>query len=205
MTPNRYSPLLRPGWTYVEKVSLEGFDASDWARLNVQRAEYYGVEQARQALRMLKRQEHDASFGYMVNNYRHCLQSATMALRAGEDEETVAVSLLHDIGFVVCPDMHPQFAAALLGAYVSDRNYWMLRYHAVFQQIHIHDYPGLDPNERERWRGHPHFEWTARWVDRYDQAATDPNYGCEPLEVFVPMVERLFARPPRARGPEEAR
>jgi len=35
----------------------------------------------------------------MVNNYRHSLQSAIMALRDGLSEEDVVVCLLHDIGF----------------------------------------------------------------------------------------------------------
>jgi len=197
------SPLLRPDWKYVEKIALEDFRAADWELMNAQRREYYAAEQARQALRMLEAQREDATFGYLVNSYRHCLQSATMALADGRDEETVVVCLLHDIGFIACLDMHGQFAAALLGAYISDANWWMLRHHAVFQNVHVHEYPGVDRHERERWRGHPHFEWTATFVERYDQAATDPRFDCAPLKTFVPMVERLFARPPRPRPPAD--
>jgi len=196
---SRYSPLLDPGWRHIEKISLEEFDAADWELLNRQRGEYYAREQARQVLGMLAQSACDPSFGYLVNNYGHCLQSATMAQRDGLPEEDVVVCLLHDIGFVACPDMHAEFAAALLGAYISERNYWMLLHHAVFQQFHIRKYPGLDPNERERWRGHPHFEWTATFVDRYDQAANDPGYDRAPLDAFEPMVQRLFARTPRPR------
>ena len=29
----RYSPLLQPGWQYIEKVSLEEFSAADWATI----------------------------------------------------------------------------------------------------------------------------------------------------------------------------
>jgi len=135
----------------------------------------------------------------MVNNYRHSLQSATMALRDGLDEEDVVVCLLHDIGFITCPSTHGEFAAELLGSYVSDRNYWMLQRHGTFQNIHSPNLPGVDMNERERWRGHPHFDWTATFVDKYDQAACDPSYDCAPLAFFEPMVQRLFARKPVKR------
>lgn len=196
---DRYTPLLDADWRYVEKVSLEDFTAADWAVMQRQRAVYYREQQAIQVLRMLSASEHDTTFGYMVNNYRHSLQSATMALRDGLEEEDVVVALLHDVGFIACPTTHGEFAAQLMGPYVSDRNFWMLRHHAIFQNVHAPTFPGVNPNERERWRGHPHFEWTATFVERYDQAATDPDYDCEPLSVFEPMVKRIFARMPVAR------
>jgi predicted HD phosphohydrolase len=200
-TPAGYSSLLDPQWRYIEKVSLEDFSAADWATMNRQRADYQAAEQAGQILRMLAGSRDDATFGYMVNNYRHCLQSATMAMRDDHDEETVVVALLHDIGFIACPAAHGEFAAALLGGYVADRHYWMLQRHAIFQDIHSPNFPGVDVNARERWRGHPHFEWAAEFVAQYDQAACDPNYDEAPLEVFVPMVRRIFARTPRRRIP----
>jgi predicted HD phosphohydrolase len=193
--PSTRAPLADPAWRYIEKLSLEEFSREDWQQLNAQRAAYAALQQADQALRLLSGSEHDPSFGYMVNNYRHCLQSATMVLRDGRPEEDVVVALLHDVGFNTCPIMHGDFAAALLGAYVSDRNHWMLRHHAVFQNLHSPNMPGVDPHERERWRGHAHFDWTAEFVDRYDQAASNPAYPCEPLATFVPMVHRIFSRP----------
>lgn len=193
------SPLLRPDWDYVEPVALDDFGPADWALLRRQRGPYYAAEQARQALRLLTASAGDASFGYRINNYRHCLQTATLAQRAGEDEETVVVALLHDIGFVTCPDSHGEFAAALLANYISERNHWMLRHHAIFQQVHlagVHD-PEIDPDARERWRGHPHFQWTADFVERYDQRAMAADYDTLPVEAFEALVQRLFARPPR--------
>jgi len=193
--PSQRSPLADPAWRYIEKLSLEEFSREDWQHLNAQRVAYAARQQADQALRLLSGSEHDPSFGYMVNNYRHSLQSATMALRDGLSEEDVVVALLHDVGFNTCPLLHGDFAAALLGAYVSERNHWMLRHHAVFQNLHSPNMPGVDRHERERWRGHAHFDWTAEFVERYDQAASDPTYPCEPLATFVPMVHRIFSRP----------
>lgn len=195
-TKHLYSPLAQADWQYLEKVSLEQFSSDDWQLLERQRAAYLATQQADQVLRLLSASEHDSCFGYMVNNYRHCLQSATMVLRDGLPEEDVVVALLHDVGFIACPLMHGDFAAGLLGAYVSDRNHWMLRHHATFQNLHSPHMPGVRQHERERWRGHPHFDWTAEFVARYDQAAADPHYPCEPLELFRPMVHRIFSQPP---------
>jgi predicted HD phosphohydrolase len=191
------SPLMHADWRYVDKNSLEDFSRSDWNMLLDQRQTYYREQQARQVLRMLADAEHDPTFGYRVNNYRHCLQSATLALRDGLDEEDIVVCLLHDVGFITCPDSHGEFAAALLGSYVSERNHWMLKRHALFQDAHSPHHPLADPKACERWRGHPHFEWAATFVERYDQAAIDPHYDCAPLSHFEPMVMRLFARTPR--------
>jgi predicted HD phosphohydrolase len=191
------SPLLRLDWRYVRKPDLDAFEASDWALLNAQRAAYMAEEQARQALDMLDASRHAPSFGYQINNYRHCLQSATMCLRDGHDEETIVVALFHDLGFICCPETHGAFAADLLAPYISEANDWMLRHHAVFQQVHAVTFPGLNPDEREKWRGHPHFDWTADFVAKYDQNAIDPAYDDLSLEDFVPMVQRVFARPPR--------
>lgn len=202
MTQQQRSPLFRDEWTYVEKPALEDFRADDWRRLNSQRVAYVAEEQARQALRLLSASEGDTTFGYQVNNYRHCLQSASMIMEAGFDEETIVVALFHDVGFTVCPDAHGAFAAELLGAYISEANYWMLRHHAAFQLYHCHEYPGIDSDARERWRAHPHFRWTAEFVEKYDQNAIRPDYRERSLDVFEPMVHRLFARTPHPVGQE---
>lgn len=192
------SPLHDASWQYIEPLTLDTFTTADWLLLDRQRKDYYASEQARQVLRLLASSRDDTSFGYQINNYRHSLQSATLALRDGFDEEDIVVALLHDVGFVTCPDTHGEFAAALMAPYVSERNHWMLCRHATFQAIHCPTLPGCQPNAREQWRGHPYFEWAARFVDRYDQAAIDPNFDNAPLDVFEPMVQRIFARPPRS-------
>ena len=73
----------------------------------------------------------------------------------------------------------------------------MLERHAIFQQAHVTGYDGVDPNERERWRGHPDFAWTAEFVAKYDQNTIDPGFENAPLGAFEPMVHRVFMRPPR--------
>jgi predicted HD phosphohydrolase len=196
------SPLMKPDWRYVSTPEMERMSTDDWRLLDAQRATYRAERQAAQVLRQLEIQRDEPSFGYPINNYRHCLQSATLAYRDGLDEETVVVCLLHDIGFDLCPATHGAFAAALLEPYVDPRHVWMLRHHQVFQDFHIGEHydEAIDRNARERWRGHPHFDWTAAFVARYDQAAMDPGYACAPLEFFEPMLRRIFDRPPRPVG-----
>ena len=194
--PSR-SKLGRSHWRYVEKPDLDAFDVADWQIINSQRAPYMAEQQAKQVVRLLSASEDDPTFGYTINNYRHCLQSATMVMDAGYDEETIVVALLHDVGFIVCPTTHGEFAADLMAPYVSDANTWMLRHHALFQNHHVHGLANVDRNARERWRGHPHFAWTAEFVARFDQCAIRCEFEEKPLSAFVPLIERVFARPPR--------
>lgn len=193
-----YTPLAHPEWRYVGRTVLDDMDAPEWQVLNCQRRAYQAEQQAHQALRLLTCSADDPSFGYPVNMYRHALQAATLAWRDGHDDEVVVVTLLHDIGYIACPSNHGSFAAALLRPFVCERNAWLLEHHAIFQDFHIHDPVAVpDRHSRERWRGHPHFEWTAEWVAHYDQNAQDAHYDCAPIEHFEPLVQRIFARPPR--------
>ena len=107
------TPLLHDDWKYVSKKTLDEFDAADWAILNIQKSQYLAERQAEEILRMLKAQKDDPSFGYTTNNYEHCLLTATRMLRDNLPEEDVAVGLLHDIGYMVCPHKHGEFAAVL--------------------------------------------------------------------------------------------
>jgi predicted HD phosphohydrolase len=194
--PSR-SPLAEPGFRHLEHVALETMRASDWALLEPQRERFMAGRQARLALDLLATFEHEPSFGYPVNNFRHGLQSATLAQRDGRDEEFVVVCLLHDIGFTLAMPSHGEFAAALLRPFVSDRHHWMLAHHQHFQSFHCHEHPVADRHARERFRGHPDFDYTADFIARFDQNAIDPAVETPPLDHFRPLVERVFARPPR--------
>jgi hypothetical protein len=54
---------------------------------------------------------------------------------------------------------------------------------------------GMDPNARERHRGHPAFALAQRFADEWDQAAFDPDYDALALEHFEPLVRKVFASP----------
>ena len=192
--PSRPTPLLHDSWVYTDKRSLDECRASDWEILTSQKRQYLDERQADEVLRMLKVQATDSSFGYSVNIYQHCLQTATRMLRDNLPEEDIVVGLLHDIGYMVCPNAHGEFAALLLQPYISERNVWMLQRHEVFQQVHFHDYDGLDRDEREQWRGHPYFDWAEKFVADYDQNTINFDEEILPIEEFEPMVRRLFSQ-----------
>ncbi|MBX3510251.1 MAG: HD domain-containing protein [Hyphomonadaceae bacterium] len=141
----------------------------------------------------------DGDFGgFSVDRLTHSLQSATLAFRDGMDEEYVVCALLHDIGDTLASASHADIGAAILKPYVTEANHWMLEKHGVFQGYYFFHHLGLDRDMREQFRGHPHFEHTARFCHRHDQNAFDPAYDAMPLEAFAPMVQRVMERPKRS-------
>jgi predicted HD phosphohydrolase len=50
----------------------------------------------------------------------------------------------------------------------------------------------MDPNARERWKDHPHYQATVDFCENYDQCSFDPHYDSLPLEFFEPMVRRIL-------------
>lgn len=137
----------------------------------------------------------DVASGYQITRLEHCLQAATRAHRAGEDEETVVMALLHDIGDVLAPANHSEVAAAMLRPYVSERNYWIVKHHGVFQEVYYAHHYGGDPDARERLRDHPYYDDTVRFCADYDEVSFDPDYDTKPLTFFEPMVRRVLSTP----------
>jgi len=150
---------------------------------------------AGQALDMLRKLE-GPKLGYKIDRYQHSLQSATHARRAGLDEDMVVAALLHDVGDLLAPENHSALAAAILEPYVNERATWIVRHHGIFQGYYYFHHLGQDRDARERYRGHPHFEACAEFCANYDQNCFDPDYDTAPLKDFIPLVERIFSRPP---------
>jgi predicted HD phosphohydrolase len=136
--------------------------------------------------------------GFAVDRLTHSLQTATLAHRAGEDEEYVVCALLHDIGDTLGSFNHADIAGAILRPFVSEANQWMVEKHRIFQGYYFFHHIGLDRNAREEFRGHPWFERTALFCEKYDGPAFDPKLETMPLEAFEPMLRRLFAAPKRS-------
>lgn len=139
----------------------------------------------------LLRGENESGF----DRLKHSLQTATLAHQAGEDEEYVVCALLHDIGDTLGPYSHPEVAAAILKPYVSSENHWMILHHGIFQGYYFFHHVGLDRNLREQYRGHPCFERTVNFCEKYDSLGFDPRMANMPLKAFEPMMRRVFAKP----------
>ena len=135
--------------------------------------------------------------GFPINRYAHALQSATLAQRAEKEEEYIVCALLHDIGDYLSFHNHADIAAGILKPFVSEKNHWMIAKHAIFQGYHFWDKIGLDPNTRDKYQGHPFFEYTAQFCEKFDQNAFDKTYDTLPIEAFEPMVHRVFSQPPK--------
>ena len=133
--------------------------------------------------------------GFAVDRMTHSLQTATRAHRGGENEEYIVCALLHDVGDTLGSFNHADVGASILKPFVSAENFWMVEKHGMFQGYFFFHYLGLDRNMREQFRGHPCFEMTAEFCEKYDGPAFDPKGETLPLEFFEPMLQRLFAKP----------
>jgi len=150
---------------------------------------------ADRVLQALRRMEHSLS-GYRLSRLEHSLQAATRAENDGADEEMVLAALLHDLGDELAPANHSQLAAAIIRPYVREEVTWVVEHHGIFQKRYYGHHVGEDPDECERFRGHPWFEACERFCESWDQASFDPDYPTRPLEHFEPLVRRIFAREP---------
>ena len=97
------------------------------------------------------------------------------------------------------------FAAEILRPYVSERTHWIVAHHDIFQGIYFFQYYGRDPNERERYRSHPHFQACADFCSRYDQTAFDASFVPQPLAAFSPLVHQVLSRAPYSIWPRTHR
>lgn len=137
----------------------------------------------------------DITDGFAVDQLTHCLQTATLAERAGADDEMVVASLCHDIGKAVSVPNHPKIAAEILKPYVREEVYEVIRAHQDFQGKHYYHHFGGDPEAREQYRDEPWFALAAQFADEWDQIAFDPEYDTLPLEQFEERVRAIFGSP----------
>jgi predicted HD phosphohydrolase len=180
--------------------------ATTFTRMDESTAEQWGVigtesfkNQSRVADRVLGMLESlsDIVDGFATDQLTHCLQTATLAERAGADEEVVVAALCHDIGKAVSVPNHPRIAAEILRPYVRDEVYKMILVHQDFQGRHYYQHFGGDPDAREKHRDElTSNEWTLaeQFADEWDQIAFDPDYDTLPLSHFEPLVRKVFAQ-----------
>jgi predicted HD phosphohydrolase len=167
--------------------------AEQWGQIGVEsaKAQQQQGETVLQLLGMLS----TIVSGFAVDQLTHCLQTATLAERAGADKEVVVASLCHDIGKVVSVPNHGGIAAEILKPYVRDDVYSMIKNHQDFQGRHYYHHFGGDPDARDQYKGEPWYDLAAQFADDWDQVAFDPDYDTLPLEHFAPLVREVFAHP----------
>ncbi len=143
----------------------------------------------------LLRQLEGITDGFATNQLVHVCQTATMAEKAGADEEVVFASLCHDVGKVISVFNHPAIAAEMIKPYVREAVYKMILVHQDFQGKHYYAHFNKDPDAREQYRGEPWFDLAAQFADDWDQQAFDPEAETYPLEHFEPLVRKMTAVP----------
>ena len=134
--------------------------------------------------------------GYQVTRLEHSLQSATRAEKDGADEEMVVATLVHDIGDNLAPYNHSQLAASVLRPYVSEKVYWIMLHHGIFQEYYYAHHIGRDRHAREKFKDHPYYQDAVDFCEKWDQKSFDPDYESYSLEYFEPKVRKLFSKEP---------
>ncbi|MBT8435293.1 MAG: HD domain-containing protein [Gammaproteobacteria bacterium] len=149
----------------------------------------------------LRKLEHSIS-GYRVNRLEHSLQGATRAFRAGEADAMIIAVLLHDIGDDLAPYSHSEMAAAILRPFVSEKIYWIIKHHGVFQMYYYAHHCGGDRHAREMFKDNAWYQDAIDFCHDYDQNCFDPDYDSEPLEFFDPILRRVLSKP-KVNDPEQ--
>src|SRR5262245_415437 len=166
--------------------------AEQWALIGEETAKNQG--RVAERILILLRSLADITDGFSTDQLTHCLQTATLAEKAGADPEVVVASLCHDIGKAISVPNHGPIAAEMLRPYVRPDVYHTLYHHQDFQGRHYYQHFGLPTDLREQFRDETWFELCEQFTDEWDQVAFDPDGFTEPLEHFEPLVREVFAR-----------
>ncbi|MBO67789.1 MAG: phosphohydrolase [Acidiferrobacteraceae bacterium] len=171
-------------------ISMDMSTAEDWQKYRANE----GDRRRAQALRltaMLKDLRH-ADDTAPIDTFSHSLQSATLAYRDGRDDETVFMTLFHDIGTLVSDDAHADVSAAILKPYLSEKNYWIVKHHGIFQGYYYFQYFDENRNMRDEYSHSPHYDECIAWCDKYDQRAFSSQYISKPLDFFQPLIDKIL-------------
>ena len=156
-------------------------------------------------------------FKYRWGYSAHLLQSATHALKAGCDEETILACLLHDIGVVgFIRSDHGYWGAQLVEPYVSEKVSWAIRSHQVLRfyadEAAGYSYPEMyirlfgedfkpEPYIEEEYKRIRNHAWymAGRLITVNDIYSFDPNAVVN-IEDFYDIIGRNFRQPEEGLG-----
>ena len=187
----------------VDFIRMEDGTREEYEFLD-QLEEEYRSGLADKLLLALRQLEHSLS-GYRITRLDHALQGATRAYRANEPEELILTILLHDIGDELAPYSHSEMAAAILRPFVSEKLYWIVKHHGLFQMYYYAHFCGGDRNARDRFKDHEWYQDAIDFCANYDQNCFDPDYDSKPLEFFEPLLRKMVAAPKQSDEEHAAR
>ena len=154
----------------------------------------YTAKLADRLLTALKHLESSLS-GYQISRLEHVLQGASRAFREGMSEEFIIAVILHDVGDELAPFSHSEMAAAILRPFVSDKLYWIVKHHGLFQMYYYAHHFQDDRNARDKFINHQWYQDAIDFCHLYDQNCFDPKYDTYPLEFFEPILRRVVSKP----------
>lgn len=155
-------------------------------------------------------------FNLRFTTVNHCLQSATDALKKGQNEEVVLACLLHDVVQTIMKTDHGWWGAQMFEPYVAPKVSFAIRYHQALRFYPDHsvgyEYPDLYKRMfGEDYTPPPHIEaaykyaknhkWymESRLVTVHDLYAFDPNAKVS-MDPFVDIIGRNFKQPKEGLG-----
>ncbi|MFT5204572.1 MAG: putative HD phosphohydrolase [Candidatus Aldehydirespiratoraceae bacterium] len=166
--------------------------AAQWAHIGERTATNQGRVADR--LLMLLDSLSSISDGFITDQLTHCLQTATMAERAGADDEMIFGSLCHDIGKAISVPNHGAISAEMIKPYVRDDVYQSIKNHQDFQGKHYYHHFDVPTTLRDQFADESWFALCEQFTDDWDQQAFDPGYDTLPLSHFEPLIRELTAR-----------
>ena len=133
--------------------------------------------------------------GQAIDQLQHSLQAATRAERAGAAEDMIVAALCHDMADAISTENHGAIAAEILKPYVAEGTYHIIRTHQDFQGRYYRALFGGDDAAHLAHAGEAWYQDACRFSEEWDQCSFDPQYDTFPLEHFIPLLDRVFARP----------
>jgi predicted HD phosphohydrolase len=165
----------------------------DWEHIRNEHMPHV-LDMPNRIISMLKQLD-GVSLGFNTDQLHHALQTATMARRAGADDEMIVISLIHDMGKVINVPNHGQICAEIIKPYVSEDAYHIIRTHQDFQGEHYYHYMNKPRDLRNQYKNESWFAKAEEFTDQWDQAAFDAQYEVDSLESFIPLINKIFAAP----------
>lgn len=159
---------------------------------------------------------HKPRFGLPFAAAHHGVQCASLAVKAGADEETVLACLLHDIAMALMRPDHGWWGAQLVEPYVPERVSWAIRYHQalryypdravgyeypeMYVEMFGRDYrpPAYIEAAYQQARQHRWY-MTARHITMFDDYSFDRNAPFS-VDPFVDIIGRHFRQPAEGLG-----
>ena len=199
--PHRVSKTMKDATDQTQDDPTKGgTEFAPWVLPSVRKSDFTKgfVDRIFDHMRELGESRAEARGFNKVTRLEHCLQPATLAHQAGEDDEYVTCCLIHDIGDLLAPFNHGEFAAALLEPFISEKNHWLVANHHAFQGYFYFEHIGLDKNMRDQYRGHPYYQDAIEFCEKYDMPAFNPDMEYMSLEDLDPIVRRVLYAPKKS-------